>query len=98
MADPEHGEAERQEREGGVDASLDPLESPEAVRRLVGEIVAAITVGLGALQGGLCGGGVAPNAVCAVPLGIQEAAANLPILSPQSNRRVILTERRIVAL
>ena len=46
---PPHGHAQRQDGDGEVDARLDPLEGPEPARGLVGEVVAAVPIVLGAL-------------------------------------------------
>src|SRR5260370_38682317 len=92
---PPDRQAERQERDGEIDARLDPLEGPEAIRRLVGKVVAAIPLVPGALQGRLCSGGVTADTVGAVPLGNQKATANLPIPSPPGNRRIYIPQRRL---
>src|SRR5260370_14515614 len=79
---PPDRQAQRQQRDGEIDARLDPLEGPEAVRRLLGKVVAAISRVPGALQRGFFVGEAAADAVGPVPWSIGKSTANLLILSP----------------
>src|SRR5205807_6749834 len=85
----EESRAHSQQGEGQVDARLDPLEGPEAVRRLIAQVVAAIPSGLHALQRGLRLRAGATNCLDFVPLSIKEPLSQVPILYPQRNRRLI---------